>query len=412
MRNPDVIVVGGGQAGLVMSRSLIAQGIDHIVLERGRIGERWHSERWRSLNLLTTNAQSALPGLPHAGDPEAYMSASAFASYLARYAHTLGAPIISGIEVTCVEPISCGYRVSTSAGQWRTRAVIIATGACDAPFRPSTAAALSSSILQISPNDYREAAQLPQGGVLVVGASATGAQLAEEIHRSGRPVVLAVGDHTPAPRRYRGRDIFDQLEMAGILDEPYLGSLASARRQPSLQLVGRPDHRDLNLGILVRQGIRLTGRFAAVDNTKIRFAGDLAQTLSRSHARMERTLEKIDAAIEQRGTQYPIADPAARAPFQAVSDELTLDLRRQGIRTIVWATGYARRYPWLKVPVLDECGEVIHRGGVTSAPGLYILGLVCLRRRRSSFINGCALDADDLASMVGAHLSHRLAKVA
>ena len=239
MRKTDVIIIGGGQAGLAMSRSLALRNIDHVVLERARIGERWYSERWRSLRLLTTSAMSALPGLPHDGnDRDAFMPASAFAAYLDRYARTMKSPIMNGVEVTEVEPAVAGYRVSTTAGEWRSRAVVVATGACETPFRPAMAQALATSILQVSPADYWEPDQLPEGGVLVVGASSTGSQLAEEIHESGRPVTLAVGDHTRVPRRYRGRDIYAWMETAGILDDPALegGNLDAARRQPSLQL--------------------------------------------------------------------------------------------------------------------------------------------------------------------------------
>ena len=215
------------------------------------------------------------------------MPASAFASYLERYAQKMAAPVICGVEVTDVKPAAGGYRISTNSGQWQTRAVVIATGACDVPYRPAMAHTLEPSIHQMSPADYREPGQLPEGGVLVVGASATGAQLAEEIHASGRPVVLAVGDHTRAPRRYRGRDIYAWMETAGILDDPIIegGNLDAARHQPSLQLVGRPDNRDLDLGILSHQGIRLVGRLAAIDDTRAEFSGDLEQTTRASHGR-------------------------------------------------------------------------------------------------------------------------------
>jgi putative flavoprotein involved in K+ transport len=415
MLKTDVVVIGGGQAGLVMSRSLTAQGVDHVVLERGRIGERWHSERWHSLHLLTTNALSALPGLPHAGsDPDAFMPARAFASYLAFYAHAMAAPVISGVTVTGVAPAAFGYRVSTHAGEWRACAVVIATGACDTPFRPAVADPLASSIVQIDPADYRAPAQLPDGGALVVGASSTGVQLAEEIHASGRPVVLAVGDHTRVPRRYRGGDMYARMDMAGILDDPANegGNLDAARRQPSLQLVGRPDNRDIDLRTLSRQGVRLVGRFVAADGTKAAFSGDLARTTVASHVRMVRMLDRIDASIKSQGLAEPAADPAVRVPYLAAGDALTLDLRREGIRSVVWATGYVRRYPWLKAPVLDGRGEIVHRGGVTASPGLYVLGLTFMRRRRSSFIDGCGLDADDLAPIVKAHLDVSVRRVA
>ena len=414
MRNPDVIIIGGGQAGLVMSRCLSARGIDHVVLERGRIGERWFSERWKSLHLLTTAAMSALPGLPQSGDPEAFMPASTFAAYLQDYAQTVDAPIICGVEVTKVEPSARGYRVTTNAAQWLTRSVIIATGACDAPYRPSIASALSPSIVQISPTDYWEPDQLPNGGVLVVGASSTGVQLAEELHASGRPVTLAVGDHTRAPRRYRGRDIYAWMETAGILDEPPHegGNLNAARRQPSLQLVGRPDHRDLNLGTLSRRGVRLVGRLAAIDGDKASFSGDLERTTSASHTRLVRLLDRIDACIESRGLEAQDADWAAREPFFAAGEPCTVDLQQSRIGSVVWATGYVRRYPWLNVPVLDSRGEIVHRGGVATVPGLFVLGLTFLRRRRSHFIDGCGIDANEIAGHVQSYLDRVARKAA
>ena len=415
MRNPDVIIIGGGQSGLVMSRSLSALGVDHVVLERGRIGERWYSERWDSLHLLTNNATSVLPGLPYTGQtPEAFMSAGAFATYLSTYAETVAAPVICGVAVTQVEPCARGYRVSTSAGQWHARAVIVATGACGTPFRPAMAQALAPSIVQVSPSDYRNPDQLPDGGVLVVGASSTGAQLAEEIHASGRLVTLAVGEHTRAPRRYRGRDFYAWLDIAGILDDPALetGNLDAARRQPSLQLVGSPDNRDLDLGTLSRRGIRLLGRLAAIAGMRVQFGGDLARTTTASHARMIRVLDRIDDCIKRRRLDAPAADPAVRVPFVAASRPVALDLRRERIRSVVWATGYARCYPRLKVPVLDGRGEIVHSGGVTGAPGFYVLGLTFLRRRRSSFIDGCGLDAEELAPIVKTYLDLAISQAA
>jgi putative flavoprotein involved in K+ transport len=407
MHTTDVIIIGGGQAGLAMSRSLALRGVDHVVLERGRIGERWHSERWRSLHLLSTNAMSALPGLPYDGsDPDAFMPAGAFAAYLKRYAQTIASPVMSGVEATEVEPAAGGYRVSTTAGEWRSQAIVVATGACETPFRPAMAQALTARVAQLSPSYYWEPGQLPDGGVLVIGASSSGVQLAEEIHASGRPVTLAVGDHTRVPRRYRGRDIYAWMETAGILDDPALegGNLDAARRQPSLQLVGRPDHRNLDLGILARLGVRLVGRLVAIDGERAEFADDLDRTTKASHVRMLRILDRIDGCIGDRGLEAPAADPAVRIPIQADGGAMPLDLWNEGIRSVVWATGYIRRYPWLKARVLNNRGEIVHRGGVTPLPGLYLIGLTFLRRRRSSFIDGCGLDAEDLAPIVKARL--------
>ena len=352
MRKTDVITIGGGQAGLAMSRSLALRNIDHVVLERGRIGERWHSERWRSLRLLTTSAMSVLPGLPHDGDDrDAFMPAWAFAAYLDRYARTMNSPIMNGVEVTEVEPAVAGYRVSTTAGEWRSRAVVVATGACETPFRPAMAQALATSILQLSPTDYWEPDQLPEGGVLVIGASSTGAQLAEEIHESGRPVTLAVGDHTRVPRRYRGRDIYAWMETAGILDDPALegGNLDAARRQPSLQLVGRPDNRDLDLGVLVRLGVRLVGRLTAIDGGIAKFAEDFDRTTKASHVRMLRILDRIDGCIGDRELEALVADPAVRIPVLAGLTGFWPYAHRCRGRALppisVWATGRKKERP-------------------------------------------------------------------
>jgi putative flavoprotein involved in K+ transport len=415
MRKTDVVIIGGGQSGLVMSRCLSIRGIDHVVLERARIGERWKSERWNSLYLLTSKRHSALPGLTHQGrDPGAFMRASAFASYLDFYAAIHAAPVHQGVTVTGVSPSGFGFQVATDAGTVQTRAVVVATGAYDTPFRPAMAANLPGDILQLSPSAYRDPAQVPEGGVLVVGASSTGIQLAEEIQAAGRQVTLAVGEHTRSPRQYRGRDVYAWFDLAGILDDPALetGNLKAARRQPSLQLVGGPFPRDLNLGTLYAQGVRMVGRLSGLDGTAATFARDLQATTTASHDRMARTLNRVDAFIHSHAIIAPPADPEHLRPIILSNPQTTIDLKREGIRSIIWATGYTRRYPWLKLPVLDADGEISHRGGVASFPGIFALGLTFLRRRRSNFIDGCGMDAEDLAPEIARYLDHATARVA
>jgi putative flavoprotein involved in K+ transport len=412
MHNPDAIIVGGGQAGLAMSRSLSLRGIDHLVLERGGIGERWRAERRASLTLLTTNADSALPGLPQVGDAYAFSPASAFADYLDRYADAIQVPAICGVEVGKVAPGPCGYRVTTNAGEWTTNAVIVAIGYCQIPHRPAMAAALGPSVLQIAPRDYARPDELPDGGVLVVGASATGVQMAEEIQASGRPVTLAIGAHTRMPRRHRGRDIYAWMEASGILDERPKPGTEEKPPSPSLQLVGSAECRDISLEILQKQGVRLLGRLSAIRCASADFDDGLGQCTADSHARMLRTLDRIDAWIATKGIAAPPADPRTRAPFIAVSNPVSLDLDRAGIRSVVWATGYSRAYPWLHVPVLTERGEIHNRGGITPAPGLFVLGLEFMRRRRSQFISGCGIDADEVAGHVRSYLDQVARKVA
>ena len=414
MKRTDVIIVGAGQAGLAMSRSLSRRGVDHVVLERDRIGERWRSERWNSLRLLTTNAHSALPGLAHEGDPEHFLAAADFANYLDRYAAAFTVPVVTGAEVLSVEPSYGGFQVAPTEQCWYARAVVVATGACDVPSRPPQAAHLPASVEQISPTDYRAPEDLPDGNVLVVGASSTGVQLAEEIHRSGRHVTLAVGEHTRMVRRYRGRDIFDRMHAAGILDDPVdeRGNPNAARRQPSTQLIGRDDHANLDLPTLERQGVRLVGRFGHIDGGTVVFHDDLEQTTLNSHMRMLRTLQRIDRFVDGSGEPAPPSEIDRIWPFLKRGGAAAVDLDRQNIKSVLWATGYRRRYGWLNIPVFDKDGEIVHRGGATNAPGLYVLGLTFLRTRRSSFIDGCGLDAEEIARSVHDHLGDGVRKAA
>lgn len=404
MRQTDVIVIGGGQAGLAMSHALTSRGIDHVVLERGRVAERWRGT-WDSLRLLTPTRLNALPGAPiPTVDPDGFMTTAELIGHLEHYGRTIGAPIETDTAVRSVQRIGARYRIETTRGVWTARAVVVATGHCDRPFVPPIATRLAPTIRQLTPATYRKPADLPQGGVLVVGASASGAQLAEEIHRSGRPVTLAVGRHSRLPRRYRGADILLWMERSGILTEPAVASpsLARARTQPSLQLIGSPEHRTLDLGVLRGMGVRLVGRVLDIDGTALTLCDDLARTTVGAQATLERLLARIDPIADAHGAPAE-PWPAPLAPF--ASSPGPFDLAAEGIRTVLWATGYRRSYPWLNVPVLDDAGEIIHDGGVTSAPGLYVLGLRFLRRRNSNFLGGVGADAAALAGELRTHLA-------
>jgi len=407
MKRTDVIILGGGQAGLATSRCLTELAIDHVVLERGRVAERWRSERWDSLRLLTPNWQSRLPGWSYRGPyPDGFMTRDEVIDYLERYARSFGAPLASGRTVTSVERNPAGFLVSTDGEAWIAPNVVIATGHCDQPFVPPIATGLPGHVAQIVPSRYRKPDQLASGGALVVGASATGLQLAAEIHASGRPVTLAVGRHTRLPRTYRGRDILGWLDALGILDESFeaVPDLASARRQPSLQLVGSAERRSLDLGVLQNAGVRLVGRVVAAEHGRVFLADDLADHIAAADARLARQLERIDRYIDRAGLSgtLPAAEPLRTIRIPGVPR--SLELAGQGIRTVVWATGYRRSYPWLRLPVLDERGEIQHTGGITQLPGLYAIGLQFLRRRKSSFLGGVGADAHELTQ----HMVHRL----
>lgn len=403
MRTTDVVVIGAGQAGLAMSHCLAALGIGHLVLERGRVAERWRSERWDSLRLLTPNWMSHLPGRSYEGpDPDGFMTMPGVIDHLAGYA--AGVPVLTGAAVRALHGAPGRFRLETTAGAFAARAVVIATGQCDIPHVPAMAAGLPAAIHQVTPSTYRNPALLPEGGVLVVGASASGVQIAEEIHRSGRPVTLAVGRHTRLPRRWRGRDILDWMARAGVLTEPADGQrdLAVARSQPSLQLVGRPDHASLDLGTLRAIGVRVVGRADGIRDGQVLLRDDLPETTAAAQRTLDRLLARLGAVADAEGAPAEPA-PAPLPPFPP--SPAALDLAAEGIRTVVWATGFRRDYGWLRIPVLDAAGEIRHAGGITPCPGLYVLGLRFLRRRNSNFLGGVGADAAALAGEVLAHLA-------
>lgn len=405
MRRVQAIVIGAGQAGLAMSHCLGRLGIDHVVLERGRVAERWRSERWDSLRLLTPNWMSRLPDWSYQGpDADGYMAMPELIRYLEDYARFSGAPIETGVAVRSVLRIANGYQVDTSRGRWEARAVVIATGHCDRPLIPGMARALAPDIHQLTPSDYRNPALISDCGVLVVGASASGVQLAEELRRAGHAVTISVGRHTRLPRLYRGKDIMWWMDRIGLLDQEAarVRDLQSARGQPSLQLVGHPERRSIDLGVLRDGGVRVVGRTVGIERNVVHLQDDLATSTTASQNTLERLLKLIDAHPTATGL------PPEQEPLRAIQlppSPASLDLKAENIRTVLWATGFRRDYSWLTVPVLDAAGEIIHRGGITPAPGLYVLGLRFMRRRKSSFIDGVGGDAEALAERIADQLS-------
>ncbi|MCA9728344.1 MAG: NAD(P)-binding domain-containing protein [Candidatus Eisenbacteria bacterium] len=403
MKRTDVVVIGGGQAGLAMSRSLTDRAVDHVVLERGRIGERWRSERWDSLRMLTPRWQSRLPGWSYRGpDPEGFMTKDEVVAYLEGYGHSFSPPIRTGVSVLCVKRTDDGFAVETDGGEWRARNVVIATGACGKARVPSSAADLDAEIGQVVPTAYRNPSQLADGGVLVVGASATGIQLAAEIQASGRPVTLAVGRHTRLPRRYRGRDIMAWLDDMGVLDETAddVQDIERSRRQRSLQLIGSQDHRSLDLARVRDLGVRVVGRFQGAEGSRAYFSDDLHVSVAEADRKLTRQLDQIDRFVSDMGWGGRFPNGQRPSPIDLPPAATRLDLTAEGIRTVLWATGYRREYPWLRIPVLDPNGELQHVGGVTPVAGLYALGLPFQRRRNSSFLDGVGSDAIELANRI------------
>ena len=411
MGTTETIIIGGGQAGLAMSRCLTDRGVEHVILERGRVAERWRTERWDSLRLLTPRWQSRLPGWRYRGpDPDGFMTTSEVVAYLDEYARSFRAPLHTGVTVTRVQGRGDSFEVQTDAGAWESSNVVIATGYCARAAVPGFAAELAGDLDQLVPTQYRNPRQLRAGGVLVVGASATGIQLASEIARTGQQVILAVGNHTRMPRRYRGRDIMAWLDEMGVLAETadQVPDIQASRRQPSLQLVGNEAGGSLDLQVVQQHGVRIVGRMTGASGHQACFSDDLADSIGHAERKMHGMLDRIDLHLScLRLTRAFPAEPRPRAVAVPTAPR-AVNLRDRGVNTVVWATGFRREYPWLQIPVLDAKGEIIHRGGVTARPGLYVLGLHFMRRRNSAFLDGVGADAADLTEHLIQHRARRL----
>jgi len=396
MHATDTIIVGAGQTGLAVSNILTAKGRDHVLFERGQVAESWRSERWDSLRLLTPNWMTRLPGWRYRGDdPDGFMRREEIVGFFDRYARSFGAPVQGDTTVELVRRTADGYRVVTDQGTWQTDNVVIATGANSQPHVPEFARDLATGVHQITANRYRSPASLPDGGVLVVGASASGVQLADELAQTGRDVVLAVGTHARGVRCHRGRDLFRWLEDTGKNDTPLekAPDPVAAPHQPSMQLVGGHPPVDVDLASLQARGVVLVGRLIGANTAAVRFADDLARTTAAADERLRRLLSEFDAYATRNGL-HDLEPPEPIVPVTVPARAITaLAVRAADISSVVWATGYRRDYSWLDVPVLDERGEIIQRNGVTPAPGLYVVGLRFQSRRNSNFIDGVRHDA-------------------
>ena len=393
----SVVVIGGGQAGLAMSWWLTQAGVDHVVLERGVVGQSWRERRWHALRLLTPNWMNRLPGLYDiGGDPDGYLGATAVVDLLDGYARSFDAPVRPHTTVLGVRHTASGFRVDTDGGPWRCRAVVVATGTEGESRIPALAGERGGDLQQVAALGYREPDQVAPGAVLVVGASASGVQIADELRRAGRSVTLAVGDHVRVPRTYRGRDIYRWMDELGVLDERYdeVEDLARARRLPSLQLIGTPERRSLDLATLSAAGVQLTGRLVGVARGRALFSGSLANFLKAGDLKQARLLDRIDAHVGGEPVDRP-----GPTPVPATVTEL--DLAR--FSAVVWATGHRPRYPWLDPALLDRRGAIRHEGGIMGG-GMYVLGLPFTRRRRSNLLAGVGPDAEALCGHLVEHL--------
>jgi putative flavoprotein involved in K+ transport len=374
------------------------------------VANSWRRERWDSLRLLTPNWLSRLPGYRYdGGDADGFMTMGEIVAFISGFAAAAAAPVRTQTAVTSLSQSDGGYQVFTTQGELHCRSVVLASGACNVAHVPSHRDAVPPSIACVTALDYRNPSQLPEGGVLIVGASATGVQLAEEIHRSGRPVILAVGEHVRMPRTYRGRDVLWWMDASGVWDQRYdeIEDLPRARRLPSPQLVGTPQRATLDLNALSASGVEIVGRLAAIRDGCALFSGGLRNMFALADLKLERLLDTFDEWACAHSRDADVGSPERFEPTRApVRSRLSLDLRSGEVRSIIWATGYRPDYRWLDVPVVDAKGHLRHDGGVVvDAPGMYAIGLPVLRRRRSTFICG----AEDDARGIVEHLAHYLA---
>ncbi len=405
----DVAVIGAGHAGLAISQRLSARGVDHVIFERGQVAQSWR-QRWDSLSLLTPNWMFRLPEdntashRQHNFDASGYLHKDEVASLVEGYSLAIQAPVHEHTEVLEVQPDAAGYRVTTTGGIWLARAVVLASGACARGNSPAFAGALPAAIHTLNASEYRNPQQLPEGGVLVVGASATGLQLAAEINNAGHQTTLCVGEHVRMPRCYNARDVYWWLHEAGVLQETWeqVDDLQRARRLPSPQLIGRANQ-TLDLNALQAQGIKLTGRLAGIHGTTAQFAGSLANACKSADLKARRLLQRFDETARQRGM---LLDETADSlsPTHVPAPRLSMDLASGEIRTVLWATGFRPDFSFLQADAFDRKQRLQHTAGVTAAPGIFVVGLNLLRTRASSFIYGASEDSAAVAQAVMYHL--------
>jgi putative flavoprotein involved in K+ transport len=408
----DVVIVGGGQAGLALSYYLTAQGRSHLVLEQGRIAESWRSKRWDSLRLIAPNWSLRLPGFEYDGDdPDGFMGKDEVVARLETYAQSFAAPVREGVRVTAIErgPADPHFLMRTKGDSYRASQVVLATGALQQPRVPACAARVPANVTQVVAPAYRNPQSLPPGAVLVVGSGETGCQIAEELVRAGRRVFLAGGRSWWEPRRYRGRDIAAWMRLAGWFERSVDELPPGVRTgQSNPQLTGGDGGHDISGHTLAREGVRLLGRLQDVRDGRAVFAADLAANLAWGDEQARSWLQTIDYLIAQQGLEAPHEDwPDDLLMSEDHSYEVPteLDLADAGITTVIWAMGYRPDLEWVGLPFLDTDGYPIQRRGVTRVPGLYILGLDWLHTARSGLFTGVGEDAAYLAAQIAERAS-------
>ncbi|MEM6355108.1 MAG: NAD(P)/FAD-dependent oxidoreductase [Pseudomonadota bacterium] len=402
MERIDTLVVGAGQAGLAMSEHLSAAQVPHLVLERDRIAERWRTGRWDSLVANGPAWHDRFPGMTFAGvDPDAFPAKDRVVDYFEAYAAKISAPIRCGVEVTSVERLAdrAGFRVETSAGAFVALRVVAATGPFQRPLIPRIVPD-DAPVMQIHSAAYRNPGQLTDGAVLVIGAGSSGSQIADELLSAGRDVYLSIGPHNRPPRRYRGRD---NVWWLGVLGKWEAAALEPGLEHVTIAVSGAHGGRTVDFRRFAERGMTLLGSTLGYEDGVITIASDLADNLARGDADYLSLLDQADAYVARNGLALP-EEPEARLippdPDCVRHPTLALDLAGAGVATIIWATGYALDFGWLKVDTFCPDGRPRHARGVAAEPGIYFLGLPWLSRRGSSFIWGVWHDAKFLADQI------------
>jgi putative flavoprotein involved in K+ transport len=401
-----VVVIGGGQAGLAVSYLLSERGVAHVVLERDRLASSWRHQRWDTFCLVTPNWQCRLPGYPYEGnDPDGFMLRDEIVDYIRGFASSFRPPLYEGVTVERVEGDAGGFRVHTSRGELTAEQVILAVGGYHRPSIPPLAAALRPELPQLHSSTYRNPSSLPDGAVLVVGSGQSGAQIAEDLHLAGREVHLSVGSAPRVARFYRGRDCVAWLEDIGHYDMPiddHPEGLA-ARKEPNHYVTGRDGGHDLDLRAFARDGMHLHGRLLGVDGERLTFADDLGPRLDAADATAERIKDAIDRHIAARGVEAPTEPRYTPVWEPAPGEGERLSLGQQEVSTIVWATGFRADWSWVQLPAFDGTGYPTHDRGVTTVPGLYVLGLPWLYTWGSGRFAGIERDARHVSERVAEH---------
>lgn len=406
-RKIHTIIIGGGQAGLATSYYLSQKGSEHIVLEQAAAaGNAWRNDRWDSFTLLTPNWAFRLPGAEYQGEaPGSYLGRDEVVSRFEQYVEQFHLPVQYGVQVTSVDPMGegSGYRVRTADGEWEARQVVMATGLYQIPKIPTFAASLSPRITQLHSGQYRNPASLPPGAVLVVGSAQSGCQIAEELYLSGRKVYLATSSAGRAPRRYRGKDIYEWMHLSGFLDRtPDKLPNPRAKFAANPHVTGRGGGHTLNLHQFVRDGVTLTGHIQGGEGNNLYFTEDMHTNLARADQVEADLVKMVDDTILRTMLDIPPETLPKLQDGFAAAEINRLDMRAAGISTILWAIGYSFDFSLVRVPVVDGDGYPIQNRGVTGFPGLYFIGMPWLYKMKSGHLLGVGEDARYLADYMTA----------